>query len=51
MLKRCGGDTMKITIIDPRLGHAQQLKQLGFLHISIQPPLGIGFESTIKLHP
>jgi transaldolase len=33
------------------LGRAQQLEQLGFLHISIQQPLGLGFESTIKLHP
>jgi|SRR5215210_4492939 len=33
------------------LGRAQQLEQLGFLHISIQEPLGLGFESTIKLHP
>jgi NADPH-dependent F420 reductase len=33
------------------LARAQQLEQLGFLHISIQEPLGLGFESTIKLHP
>ncbi len=33
------------------LQRAQQLEQLGFLHISIQEPLGLGFESTIKLHP
>jgi 8-hydroxy-5-deazaflavin:NADPH oxidoreductase len=33
------------------LGRAQQLEQLGFLHISIQQPLGLGFESMIKLHP
>ena len=33
------------------LVRAQQLEQLGFLHISIQQPLGLGFESTIKLHP
>jgi 8-hydroxy-5-deazaflavin:NADPH oxidoreductase len=33
------------------LARAQQLEQLGFLHISIQQPLGLGFESTIKLHP
>jgi 8-hydroxy-5-deazaflavin:NADPH oxidoreductase len=33
------------------LGRAQQLEQLGFLHISIQQPLGLGFGSTIKLHP
>jgi predicted dinucleotide-binding enzyme len=33
------------------LGRAQQLEQLGFLHISIQQPLGLGLESTIKLHP
>ena len=33
------------------LGRAQQLEQLGFLHISIQQPLGLGFESAIKLHP
>ena len=33
------------------LRRAQQLEQLGFLHISIQEPLGLGFESTVKLHP
>jgi 8-hydroxy-5-deazaflavin:NADPH oxidoreductase len=33
------------------LRRAQQLEQLGFLHISIQQPLGVGFASTIKLHP
>jgi hypothetical protein len=33
------------------LGRAQQLEQLGFLHISIQQPLGLGFASAIKLHP
>jgi 8-hydroxy-5-deazaflavin:NADPH oxidoreductase len=33
------------------LRRAQQLEQLGFLHISIQQPLGLGFASTIKLHP
>jgi hypothetical protein len=33
------------------LARAQQLEQLGFLHISIQEPLGLGFGSTIKLHP
>ena len=33
------------------LRRAQQLEQLGFLHISIQQPLGLGFESMIKLHP
>jgi predicted dinucleotide-binding enzyme len=33
------------------LGRAQQLEQLGFLHISIQQPLGLGFESAIKLYP
>ena len=33
------------------LARAQQLEQLGFLHISIQQPLDLGFESTIKLHP
>ena len=26
-------------------------EQLGFLHISIQEPLGLGFGSTVKLHP
>jgi 8-hydroxy-5-deazaflavin:NADPH oxidoreductase len=31
------------------LGRAQQLEQLGFLHISLQQPLGLGFGSTIKL--
>jgi 8-hydroxy-5-deazaflavin:NADPH oxidoreductase len=33
------------------LARAQQLEQLGFLHISIQQPLGLGFGSTVKLHP
>ena len=33
------------------LGRAQQLEQLGFLHMSIQQPLGLGYGSTIKLHP
>ncbi len=31
------------------LARAQQLEQLGFLHISIQQPLGFGFASTFKL--
>jgi 8-hydroxy-5-deazaflavin:NADPH oxidoreductase len=31
------------------LARAQQLEQLGFLHISIQQPLGLGFASTFKL--
>jgi 8-hydroxy-5-deazaflavin:NADPH oxidoreductase len=33
------------------LNRAQQLEHLGFLHISIQQPLGLGFGSAIKLHP
>jgi 8-hydroxy-5-deazaflavin:NADPH oxidoreductase len=33
------------------LARAQQLEQLGFLHIAIQQPLGLGFASTVKLHP
>ena len=33
------------------LARAQQLEQLGFLHISLQEPLGLGFGSTVKLHP
>jgi predicted dinucleotide-binding enzyme len=33
------------------LSRAQQLEQLGFLHISVQEPLGLGYGSTIKLHP
>ena len=32
------------------LSRAQQLEQLGFLHISIQEPLGLGYASTLKLH-
>ena len=32
------------------LRRAQQLEQLGFLHISLQEPLGLGFGSTMKLH-
>jgi 8-hydroxy-5-deazaflavin:NADPH oxidoreductase len=33
------------------LARAQQLEQLGFLHIAIQQPLSLGFASAIKLHP
>jgi NADPH-dependent F420 reductase len=33
------------------LSRAQQLEQLGFLHISLQEPLGLGFASAIKIHP
>jgi 8-hydroxy-5-deazaflavin:NADPH oxidoreductase len=33
------------------LARAQQLEQLGFLHIAIQQPLGLGFASAVKLHP
>ena len=33
------------------LSRAQQLEQMGFLHIAIQEPLGLGFSSAIKLHP
>lgn len=33
------------------LARAQQLEQLGFLHISLQQPLGLGFRSALKLHP
>jgi NADPH-dependent F420 reductase len=33
------------------LARAQQLEQLGFLHISLQQPRELGFASTIKLHP
>jgi 8-hydroxy-5-deazaflavin:NADPH oxidoreductase len=33
------------------LRRAQQLEQLGFLHIVIQQPLGLNFASAIKLHP
>jgi predicted dinucleotide-binding enzyme len=33
------------------LRRARQLEQLGFLHIAIQQPLGLGFGSAIKLHP
>jgi predicted dinucleotide-binding enzyme len=32
------------------LGRAQQLEQLGFLHISLQQPLGLDFGSAVKLH-
>jgi NADPH-dependent F420 reductase len=32
------------------LARAQQLEQLGFLHISLQQPHGLGFGSTFKLH-
>lgn len=33
------------------LRRARQLEQLGFLHIAVQQPLGLGFGSAIKLHP
>jgi NADPH-dependent F420 reductase len=33
------------------LRRAQQLEHLGFLHISLQQPLGLGFGSAVKLHP
>jgi predicted dinucleotide-binding enzyme len=33
------------------LSRAQQLESLGFLHISLQQPLGLGFASAIKLNP
>jgi NADPH-dependent F420 reductase len=33
------------------LRRAQQLEQLGFLHISLQQPRNLGFGSAIKLHP
>lgn len=33
------------------LARAQQLEQLGFLHISLQQPHELGFASAIKLHP
>ena len=33
------------------LARAQQLEQLGFLHISLQQPHELGFSSTFKLHP
>ena len=33
------------------LARAEQLEQLGFLHIVIQEPLGLGFGSAVKLHP
>jgi 8-hydroxy-5-deazaflavin:NADPH oxidoreductase len=33
------------------LSRAQQLEQLGFLHISLQQPHELNFGSTIKLHP
>jgi 8-hydroxy-5-deazaflavin:NADPH oxidoreductase len=31
------------------LARAQQLEHLGFLHIYIQQPLGLGFASALKL--
>jgi predicted dinucleotide-binding enzyme len=33
------------------LARAQQLEQVGFFHISVQEPLGLGFASALKLHP
>jgi 8-hydroxy-5-deazaflavin:NADPH oxidoreductase len=32
------------------LQRARQLEQLGFLHISVQEPLGAGFGSAVKFH-
>lgn len=32
------------------LRRAQQLEQLGFLHIAMQQPRELGFASAIKLH-
>jgi 8-hydroxy-5-deazaflavin:NADPH oxidoreductase len=32
------------------LARAQQLEQLGFLHIAVQQPLGLNFASAVKLH-
>jgi predicted dinucleotide-binding enzyme len=33
------------------LERAQQLEQLGLLHITLQEPRGLGFASTLKLNP
>ncbi len=33
------------------LARAQQLEQLGFLHIALQEPRGLGYGSAVKLHP
>ena len=33
------------------LSRAQQLEHLGFLHIALQEPRGLGFGSAVKLHP
>ena len=33
------------------LTRAQQLEHLGFLHIALQEPLGLGYGSAVKLHP
>jgi predicted dinucleotide-binding enzyme len=33
------------------LRRAQQLEHLGFLHISLQQPLDLGFASAVRLHP
>ncbi len=33
------------------LRRAEQLEHLGFLHISLQQPLELGFRSAVKLHP
>jgi predicted dinucleotide-binding enzyme len=33
------------------LNRAQQLEQLGFLHIALQQPLGLNFASAVKLLP
>ncbi|MDQ3891083.1 MAG: NADPH-dependent F420 reductase [Actinomycetota bacterium] len=33
------------------LARAQQLEQLGLLHITLQQPLGLGFGSAVKIHP
>jgi predicted dinucleotide-binding enzyme len=31
------------------LSRAQQLEQLGYLHLSLQQPLGLGFGRVVKL--
>ena len=34
-----------------QLRRAQQLEQLGLLHLAIQQPLGLNFASAVRLHP
>jgi 3-hydroxyisobutyrate dehydrogenase-like beta-hydroxyacid dehydrogenase len=45
-----GGHQLEILDRDPAEAH-KLAKDLGFLHISLQQPLGLGFGSAIRLLP